>query len=346
MAEEQDTFLKIKEFDLSTIGQISDGQLDGRDFDMIRQLQEKLLTIRDLNYLEDSAAWHIYSLHNAADYFYTEIILRINSLDQRDVAKVFQTLMYGNETANNHKIFYTLPFLENYARTRKIEDTFTKEVDTALEQKIKSISQAEERLNTIIRKGDDTLRLLDLQAGKIGVKEYASIFSEQALEHSRVAKHMEGERWYYVFKIAKAQQWLIIAFVFMGFLGLSFSKLDTLFPLEGTVYTPLITVHLFGRIITISFIVFLISFSLKQFRINMHLYTLNKHRANTLKSFEYLTKAPDQLDPASYNAVVMKVAEAIYEAGQTGYISPAESHGDVPSIIDISKNIFPNGTRS
>jgi hypothetical protein len=77
----------------------------------------------------------------------------------------------------------------------------------------------------------------------------------------------------------------------------------------------------------------------------MHLYTLNKHRANTLKSFEYLTQASDKIEAASYNAILLKVTEAIYESGQTGYISSSESSGDLPTIIDISKNIFPGGSK-
>jgi hypothetical protein len=58
-----------------------------------------------------------------------------------------------------------------------------------------------------------------------------------------------------------------------------------------------------------------------------------------LKSFEYLTKAPDKLEAASYNAILMKVAESIYNAGHTGYVNMNEGSGDMPSIIDMTKII-------
>ena len=71
----------------------------------------------------------------------------------------------------------------------------------------------------------------------------------------------------------------------------------------------------------------------------MHLYTLNRHRANTLKSFEYLTNSPDSLSADSYNAILMEVAKAIYESGQTGYINMNDNNADMPSIVDFSKII-------
>jgi len=45
------------------------------------------------------------------------------------------------------------------------------------------------------------------------------------------------------------------------------------------------------------------------------------------------------LAPESYNAILMEVAKAIYESGQTGYIGVNENHADIPSIVDMSKII-------
>ena len=191
---------------------------------------------------------------------------------------------------------------------------------------------------------NESLDKINKEVGKIGVKLYADIFEKQALEHSNLFKvpnevgDMEAG-----WKLGKAQVWIIVLFVLMILLMILYSNLDSYFPLgNSTTFTPSILTHLFGRVMSLSIFIFFISFSVKQYRINMHLYTLNKHRANTLKSFEYLTKAPDKLDPSSYNAILMKVAESIYESGQTGFITGSESNSDMPSIIDMTKIITPS----
>jgi len=42
----------------------------------------------------------------------------------------------------------------------------------------------------------------------------------------------------------------------------------------------------------------------------------------------------------SYNAILMEVAKAIYESGQTGYIHMNDNNADMPSIVDFSKVVM------
>jgi hypothetical protein len=140
--------------------------------------------------------------------------------------------------------------------------------------------------------------------------------------------------------LGKAQWWIIFAIVAFLLLIYSFTQLDNIFSVKGQyLFSPEVVVHIIGRFLVISLFIFVVSFCFKQFRVNMHLYTLNKHRANTLKSFDYLTRAPDPLSPDSYNAILMEVAKSIYESGQTGYINLSDNNADMPSIIDLSKVI-------
>jgi len=288
-------------------------------------------------------------------------------------SKVFalrSAVIYGIEI-KDFLFVYTLPFLENYARTvnikgyivtvattdKKVDEWITKlnkqvndsikKLNTQVDDSIKNsntqvnaqIQPITDSLNKIKTDSVATLALLDEQAGKIGVKNYAEIFDGQAFEHSRFfAKEESGK---YKFKgIGKAQWWLIFALAAFGLLIAYFTQLDKYFSLKDQyIFTPEVVVHIVGRFLLISLFIFIVSFCFKQFRINMHLYTLNKHRANTLKSFEYLTRAPDKLEASSYNAILMEVAKAIYESGQTGYININENSTDLPSIVDMSKVI-------
>jgi uncharacterized integral membrane protein len=322
---------------------------DLTSIEIFRQQIEKIL-----NYVgdEEYPQWFLTTIEYAIRSFLG--IVNSRNIQSQQIAQSFYTLrdqlIYGKyDGANRTNNFYTLPFIENYARAKSIEKkiselgSFNVEWESSLsnfsQNSVLTLETSKNDFKEFKVEADKTLELLHKEAGKIGVKNYADIFENQAFEHSHfLKKNLNTDSKWKIIGIGKAQYWIISALIFMLVLVFAFSQLDVLFNIKGaTVYTPEITVHILGRIVFISIFIFLISFSFKQYRVNMHLYTLNKHRANTLKSFEYLTRAPDTLDPSSYNAILMEVAKAIYEAGQTGYISSNESSGDLPSIIDMTK---------
>lgn len=55
----------------------------------------------------------------------------------------------------------------------------------------------------------------------------------------------------------------------------------------------------------------------------MHLYTLNKHRENSLKSFQAFVQATT--DPKTKDAVLLQATRSIFESGDTGYITSKEA---------------------
>ncbi len=303
---------------------------------------------------DDYPEWFVESFDAIINLFLG--ILRSASITQpqtiqQSINNLRQVILLGIKN-NSFPIYHTLPFLENYAKTHKIDNQLSniESISNSVDKSIKKIeddasleiNSLEEKFSIFKAEADKTLSLLNKQAGKIGVKDYAGIFEKQAFEHSNFFIDQENvdNRKFSVKCFGKAQRWLAFAVIAFALLIYSFTNLDNYFSLKDQyVFTPEVTVHIIGRFLFISLFIFIVSFSFKQFRVNMHLYTLNKHRANTLKSFEYLTRAPDQLAPESYNAILMEVAKAIYESGQTGYISSNENHSDIPSIIDMSKVI-------
>lgn len=222
--------------------------------------------------------------------------------------------------------------------SQKIEE----QIDEIVGGKVKTIKNqytaGVKELEQVVKDANTIIARLNQESGKIAVKDYAAIFEDQSKKHSWF--EFSGG-WTKDIKIraGAAQIWLISGILGSLLLVFLFTIIDKFLNVNGASWTPENVTHLIGRFVLVSLLIFLISFSFKQYRINKHLHTLNTHRSNTLKSFEYLTKAPDKLEPASYNAILMKVAESIYESGNTGYINSSESHVEMPSIIDMTKII-------
>ena len=93
----------------------------------------------------------------------------------------------------------------------------------------------EDKFNKFQSEADRTLSLLNKQAGRIGVKDYAEIFEKQAFEHSNffIDKDNSAKRKYSINCFGKAQRWLAFALVSFILLILSFTQLDNFFTLKG-----------------------------------------------------------------------------------------------------------------
>jgi hypothetical protein len=176
---------------------------------------------------------------------------------------------------------YSLPFLENYAKTIKLSGELSKlylinksideSIDNMQNASLITINSLEERFQKFKVEADSTLSLLNKQTGKIAVKEYAAIFEKQAYEHSNL--FIDGEdtnkKKYNLKCFGKAQRWISFALLAFVCLIFSFTQLDKFFSLKDQyIFTPEVIVHIVGRFLLISLFIFIVSFSFKQFRIN------------------------------------------------------------------------------
>lgn len=323
----------------------------------LKQLRDDILDISNGIRAINAPSWLKFNLEHITELFLDLFPGKNGPAVKVDVTEMYDALMKDAPSKYNALgEFYSIPFLKTFIDVQllKKRTDYPENIDDTIKLAVREsvgIKDVQSTLDKIVEEGrllneqtKASLDTLNKHVGKIGVKMYADIFDRQALEHSNLFRSKGNEDgtdlgW----GLGKAQLWSLFAILFIIVTILTFRYIEVIFPLNDTTdFTPKTVVNILGRIVVVSLGIFLISFAFKQFRINMHLYTLNKHRANTLKSFEYLTKAPDKLEPASYNAILMKVAESIYEAGQTGYVAVSESNNDMPSIIDMSKIITPN----
>jgi hypothetical protein len=191
-----------------------------------------------------------------------------------------------------------------------------------------------EAIEEIGQKVTDLHKEMQRQSTETVSEKYANIFGQEALIHSN-SYFNKG-------KTGAAQYWLITAvFTIIAFITF-LAFIDCLMPIKVNT-TPTVTVlEYLRRLFTISFIIYLITFMIKQYNIRKHLSAVNRHRENTLNSFKLFIQSIDSTDTDVKNTIVKEIAKAIYESGETGFISNKAESPETNSIItEINKYIKP-----
>ncbi|MBX2956295.1 MAG: hypothetical protein KF846_09070 [Cyclobacteriaceae bacterium] len=195
----------------------------------------------------------------------------------------------------------------------------------------------------------------DFQTKKIAVdsitEEFRKKSGEQTLSDYSIIFHNESERHSCfkvnrkdIFKIGAAEIWLVLG-VGLSALFCYFLVSGKMNQVLGTITTGdsgVVLINVLTRLIIISIWVYLISFCFKQYSVNKHLATLNRHRSNTLNSFKLFIESIDPSDSVTKNALMLEVAKAIYEQGMTGHLS-GKGADNSPSIIELTR--FVNQTK-
>ena len=174
-----------------------------------------------------------------------------------------------------------------------------------------------------VKKEVDTLLESAKKAtAQTGITAYSEVFEVQSKEHKKAS-------WVW---LATSGLLVIILIFYLGWL--TFETIDLI--IEGT--DPLHTFTLFlARIFPATVVYYLLYQVIKNFNVNMHLYTLNKHRANVLKTFESFVNSTDE--PNIRDTVLVKAAEAIFDARATGYLSGKDSRKGGLELIQSINNL-------
>lgn len=197
--------------------------------------------------------------------------------------------------------------------------------------------EASDLVNEMSGLKNDTKSIFDELAKKASsqnVSDYAKIFELEAKKYLDQSKNwiITGIALSVVFVV------VIILIALTEFLPTEIINEATK-QIQGYNITNILT-----KLLIIAIIVYLISFSFKQFSVNRHLHTLNKHRQNALNSYQLFVKTIGADDVNSRNVLMIQVAKSIYEHSQsTGYLS--EKRQNVNSgIVELTKIIGQNST--
>ena len=71
----------------------------------------------------------------------------------------------------------------------------------------------------------------------------------------------------------------------------------------------------------------------KNYRAYLHNFIANKHRQNSLSTFQAFVKATE--DESTKNAVLLRATESIFNIGQTGFVSNETDSSGSPQILEI-----------
>ncbi len=157
-------------------------------------------------------------------------------------------------------------------------------------------------------------------AGEAGAAEFTYEFREEA-------KSLEnrGCRWLWPTGIFATLALVLSVLLMFGSLG------ETPESTWEAIY------RLGGRVIAISVLFYAAIWSGRIVLANMHLASVNKHRAVSLQTLQAFHQAAD--DPTAKDAVVLEAARAVYENVPSGYIArQAAEHSGHGRTLEIIKN--------
>lgn len=182
----------------------------------------------------------------------------------------------------------------------------------------------------------DTLKK---EASKITVSDYANIFEEESSKYSsfRIKPNI---------KIGSSERYFIAGVLGLFVFLILILNLNFWIPEDQSSWEAIIPFYL-RKFVILSILIFIIRFAFKQFMINKHLATINKHRQNTLNSFRLFIESISSDDPATKDLLLIEVSRAIYEQGNTGFLSDSgKKDSNNPSILEMTKLVTKSGNEA
>ncbi len=178
-----------------------------------------------------------------------------------------------------------------------------------------------------IQEVDDIKRKAQDFSTEAVVEKYGTIFDEQAKTNKKIAYISLG--------------FLIFFGLFLIWLANYLFKplIDMLLEPDNNISYGFLATSLIFRLTILSVLFIAIKESLKNFNVNMHLYNLNKHRQNALKSFDTFKGIPNSDE--TRDCLIKEIARTIYSVNKIGYLSESKKTADTSQIIDLIKSIKP-----
>lgn len=198
-----------------------------------------------------------------------------------------------------------------------------------IQQLAKEAKNTLKEINTQKAKGEELLHAIQETAAVGGTSKFAGIFSVEAENHKTAANW-----WLVVTTIAAVA---IIFFLFHTFNGLT-NAIQNLSVAEmiangsgqnvgnsnaNGLSGSIIFQLFFAKVLILSFLSVVFYQIAKNYNANMHLFIINKHRENSLKTFQAFVESTN--DPKTKDIILVQSTQTIFSAGDTGYVSSKDS---------------------
>lgn len=231
--------------------------------------------------------------------------------------KLYNQIFIGDSSSN----YSNFPAL---AYKRKLE---VADVDT-INNLVDQIMTARDKASSLIKQIQNSSR------SKFA-HDYSKIFHFEAIKHSRLTfrkgENSETEK----YGVGIAEFFLLVGLALVGILiflvGNDFFIPDSAalkndlqmikdIGFTSVSYTQVLIPVYLKKLIILGLLLFGLRFCFRQFSIHKHLHTVNKHRANTLDSFEFFHDNLKDGDAESRDQYLIEVAKSIFNLNDTGFI--------------------------
>lgn len=215
---------------------------------------------------------------------------------------------------------HLFPYLDAFLSRKAdpVKENLVKEAEVTISEIETRRQEAEEML----QEAEKILEALRNVSAKIGVSNFAEVFDGQAEQNKKTAR-----------------RWLIASMVSAGVILISlyliFGQLTSVLK-DGIGFEISLQIF-FAKLLIFSFLSVVFYQVVKNYNANMHLYALNKHRQNSLMSFQAFVESTE--DPKIRDAVLIQATRAIFEAGETGYVSSRDASTKGLEMIKIADQI-------
>lgn len=228
----------------------------------------------------------------------------------RKEALVNEIGAFSSDIANN---------LQQLMVVIKTEKFDAKQYQVDLDKETEQIRLLVQDLNKKKEEGKAALQSIQDASSSSGSVIFSDIFKSQAIKHSKGSK-----RWF--------QASIILFIILLDYLVLLFFYSNGL---PDTETTASIIKDSVLRILTLGVLTLALTQSIKNFNTNKHLQVVNEHRQNALSTFNIFTSSTS--DPEVKSAVLLQATKAIFETGQTGYLSKESKTNYSLNISDVFK---------
>ena len=303
----------------------------GRDYsfkqavDFIRKIYNDLTQViegAEMIRISSKAEDRIISLANRVNEFVKKIQEFVLKGNETNAPNQYQVTNDGIANLYQEDLDLLPPLIERI-NILKLNPT---EVESKITQALQSIKEIEkikgeaekskENIDLAIKEVRDAL-------GKEGALISAKDFEDQAKEHKELAKN-----WFRGAIVSIVLTAVLVVVLFSGLLpSLNLKNV-------GDDYPRIIQVTIF-KIILLSIAYLIVHQALKNYKVNQHLYVLNKHRQLTLEVYPLMAKATN--DQEQSNAIVAQASKAIFDPGTTGYLDGEENPNPVNLTEIINK---------
>lgn len=185
---------------------------------------------------------------------------------------------------------------------------------------LKEAEELKNTLKTVVSDAEATVKDVRNAFSVEGASFSSNHFNEQADEHNAAAN-----KWFWAILVSIT---LAATLVIILFHSADFKASD------DTDYTRLIQVSIF-KLVLLSIAYLLIQQCLKNYKVNKHLYVLNRHRQLALSVYPLMANGTS--DPEQANTIVGQAAKAVFDPGTSGYLNGEDNPNPVNLTEVINK---------